>query len=543
MDLASQVYEMHGLHGVDKLSTGKRPYSECQEEDEDRYSFEPESTRYVKGVVDNMDNTLKTHFVEMLKKRDKYIHVQMTHRERKEVDNWLKKTVTVDDDDDVCRTRRRLDRYIETKIIYPTETSLNTLNMITNASYVHSSYSDRRETDPEIGWSGMNIEYIQEKNKLNLEQSLLILAIVDVYGDNNDCLKQYDDDEVVDVIENETLQTYSERLFDDYAERLHDRVVKNINLSELTNLINRSIDYMSALHFVPKGDQQQQSSTYGGMSILSNDRNGYIPDLNEFIVVQLPGNELVGYDFKQKAPLTIHHRHPSSYIQSSSSPLEKILSDELRLNEMIHQFVLSLTHKPFIITEARPPPKKGEIVAKKGDDDDGEPDNQYEIKAREQEIKMATLEEKRRLRNEASERARELHEMKRQQFIMDHEMKVKAKNAEMVNKNMERRQRLQDRIEKSLSEKEKIEAKMAEQTTKELQRLIEQKYSCDKLDWKHRHELLETATKGMGKSQNALARLLTKLTKVADRSGSLYAGSSSGSDAGVVPSILFTRLC
>lgn len=585
----------------------------------------PEAVQQIKECMIELELALDNNFVKELKKRDLYIDGHIDKLTRKKVNGWIKTKV-----DEYAKTIKEarasakkepptlVDIFSDVKILYPTELTVNLLNMIKNQAFMYSRFNPngRSEEDPEMNWSGGNIKYVTEKKQMPIDQALFTFAIMDLSKEKLTGLVNtlWDDEQKNNVftdvvkglhqqqqmsmpstvttgssavnIDKETLQ----EVFNNFSQRLHEQIVGDINLNFLLPSIDMVIDYINAFGYIVSGvrngasaSSSQQTSpspspppptaalttttTSSSKSLLSNQPAGYIPMWNQFVVLQL-GTHKIGYDFIVGTDLKVDS-YWSTWAQHSG--LEMMMSQEMRYNNMMHQFVMSLTHKPYIITEKRPPSKhdieggvegdaddvnsrRGGGTKRKHDDDFFDDDDdvnkhlqeindlgyKYKLKYREQAMKMYNQQETLNMRKQAFQQSQQLQQLRLQQRLMDHDIRVRQKKEEDQRRQEEHARRMQDAVEKKKQELIKTQDKLLVQVNRELVQLIEKKNSIEKADHKERYQLLSGAGKAMERTSVKLSSLLSKLETTNDRNTKHTCpkgvGADGSSDNGLISS-------
>lgn len=561
--LQQQVWENQGVpnHGNLKRKLESELEEDAREQKNKIFKLNnPESLQDTKNRIEHTEQLLHLNFIEELKKRDKYMDAHLSKDDITKIDKWMSSVTKTTVKKEWSRSlphrkeqKELFDKFIASKIVYPTEISLNALNLLANKPYTYSQYTTRSKDHADVFWSGFNAKFLKEKNDLRLEQVLLIGAILDVNDDElTTCFANQlasDESEFYVVEDGESFRAFNDRVLDGFVERMHDMIIKNINVSDITNAIRTAIDYITALQFIPEGKLSasgDHAHNISCSSILTNTKpDSYIPQPLDFVVLQLPNNVLVGYDFKQDKELHINrYQHMAiGGCNGSLSIVNMLLQDEIRLNELTRQFALSLTHKPYVILEARPEGKESGDKKTKGDDcDDGiftdktdyEGENikrdKHALAIQANNIKLANIYEKGRWRRKMNEQQYEINEYKRLQIIHEHaerkrkdEFEVEANHAKLL-------LRYKEEINKRQTEKDRLHAQLTAQSSKEMAKILEKRLKADTSDQTLRRELIAAAKRGFGTSSSALSKLVSKISTVADRTAGVLEKEPQKSD-------------
>ena len=479
--------QLNDIHGLVKINTlfGNRTKFDEQINTNIEY---PTNVKYIQSVITNLEFSLEEHFPLMIKRRDRFVNNYMREDEEKMVDKWILKTIneiyggdkrankneTYNDDmsasfssfqrtakkpDDNGNKMTNVDKFLNTILVYPTEVSMNTLNLIKNRCYVYSEYTDRNPEDSDIAWSGFNIEYGIGKNKIPVEQAVYIFAIIEGMSDydiiNDLSLNSFIEEKVfqdemllqwsytADDNKNE-IDNITDTLFNVYTDIVHEKLVKGIDVVYLSRMINLYIDYANVLNVIPylkridnshhecyrKYDKEELDD--GSLSLLATEPTNIIVDEDNLIILQTEGYSLQAYDFKRNQKVDLQK------VEFSPSSMDQFLRDELRYNELFSTFVKSIPPQKYIISEHRPD----------GDYEDNKHDQELQKlsnKAREHELKMISLEDKRKLRSELHETARQLADQKRQYIIEEYNNKQIERQEREHRRTFERQEKLREK--------------------------------------------------------------------------------------------------
>lgn len=547
--LKNQVYGYHGLNMVSSSDLNDKYFNPNSDELKKKLHLPP-IFQYAEQVVDNMESSLNNNFAKMLKTRDKFIGSFMTIKEKRKINEWIlsvielayrkgKKRVSTDGSSELPLTfhnKNKVDQFIKTSIIFPTELSLNTWNMLNNGPYIYSDYTDRDPNHPDISWSGFNLEYGIEKRQSPIERAILIFAIIeaistsslDVYTSINSLVS----DRVVQDISLLDNHNVVDTLFDIYAESLHNKIVSGIDIVYLSKMINLYIDYANTLNVVPWIENKDNNgfieNYHNTVSVLTTKPINVIVEVDSVVIIQTEGYKLWGFDFKRDLEVMLYK---TNY---SPSSMDQLLKDELRYSELMGQFVKCIPPKKYIISERRPEGdyafdgrhnKKFKYDTSLNgcsrldvDNDSSEKElNRVANREKEHEIRMATLAEKRQMRSEIGERSRQLAELRRKHYIAEFERKQTDRNYRDQLRSVEQQEKIRNKILQSKYKREELESRLLGDFNKELRHLIDKKYASEALDEKQRRELIAMTAKGMDKSNETIRKLMQKLILATDR--------------------------
>lgn len=522
--------QLFNYHGLKMMPLDETYYGDKRENNLEDNAFNlPKFFNYAEKVVDDMDFTLSDQFPEMLKKRDKFVGNFIKNEENILIDEWIKSVINdnYDNDDD------NVERFIKTAIIYPTECSLNTLNMIKNGPYVFSEYTDRNPNDSDVSWSGFNLEYVIGKRQSPIEQAILMFAIVETMTAKDFDLSAIDlfvsermkkNTEVNDTFSIE----YVNIVFDSYARQLHNKIISGIDLINITRMVNLYIDYANVFNFIPwtkinenvvvNNDRKDNV----GCSLLSSEMINKIIDIDSFVVIKTEGYKLWGFDFKSNQKI---HLHKTDYSHSS---MDQYLKEELRYSELMSQFVKTIPPRKYIISEKRPEEllnresnnkrKHDYLLLDENDDkSDNKELNKIALRAKEHEIRMATLKEKKLMRSEIAEQSRSLAELRRKLYVTQHEAKLAENNKRATERVRDKKDKLMREITQSELKHDEMQTRMIEFFEKNLQKLIDKKYASEAVDEKQKRDIIIATTQGIDKSNESIQKLMRKLMSATDR--------------------------
>lgn len=279
-----------------------------------------------------------------------------------------------------------MDRYTGTKLIHPTETSINCINMINGTPFLVSDYT-KNEDSINTQWSGFNNMYGVAKNELSIQSCLYMFAIMETSS-----RYKLDKCEIIEYVRqyleninkpetdsaDEYVTTLADQIFRRYCNNISDSIMEGVQVAELQVAIDRFVDYATVFNCIPYINIPTRRVNLEG----PNDACFYhepircIPNFNEVIILSTNDGDLHCYDIRNlrenesvmRMEFDSHTLH-EGIDRATSITIEKfdnvcktgyfngLLSEEIDFSNMWINYKQNAVPRPYIITDHRTQPQ------------------------------------------------------------------------------------------------------------------------------------------------------------------------------------------
>lgn len=473
-------------------------------------------------AIRNLRAAISKDMVKSLKVRDRFISASFTKPVEESITKWMTKLLGLRKKTDT------VDVYADTSIAVPTEESINSYNMLMGLSYEYSEFTPRNADLPHVTWSGFNSAYKSARDDTPFIQAMLSFTILEQMSkdmldvDVEECVQDYY------YVPGEKIEPAVEEILESITQKVYYDVVKKVDLTEALESLIKYADYMNGVGIVGYYPNKKKSSgkIYETNYLLSRDPVNLISDIRDIVVIKVKGEDKRGYDVKADTEITI--------VTGTENTLTHHLCDELRFNELTHEFVIKSTPFRYIITDNRSEQNSGDKKKDEHKKLEGEFNKLHSAAARatnktqadsdkmafqirEMETKSANDRERRIYRDRMRERSERMHKL-RSDYA---EEKFRRSQTDSDNKSytatVDRQIRQLSELNKMQSSQESMHQKYMNDSTKRINEMIDKRANVEYKEGVWQRELATKLMNTTKQSSSALNGLLSQVSLATDK--------------------------